>query len=359
MDKPVFTLETLAQLTGSQWVGNPHHILTGCADLEAAGAHDVSFLSNPRYTKTRYLNTMKQSKAGAFFVAPSVEREEGKNYLIHSDPSRAFQTAIEAMRGSELKRTGFEGIHPSAIIHPQVSLGNQVTVGPRAVIDEGVEIGEGSFIGAGVYIGPYSRIGKDCVIYPNVTIREHCLIGDRVIIQPNAAIGSCGFGYTTSPQGIHQRLTHIGTVTIEDDVEIGANATIDRSRFTTTRIGKGTKIDNAVVVGHNVSLGRHNIICGQTGLAGSAKTGDYVVIAGQCGIDGHIKLEDGVIVSARSGITKSLKKGRYGGFPAVPIEEHRRHEVHQRHLGEVVEELKALKEELALVKEELDQCRKT
>lgn len=340
--KETFTLEELSILTGAKLIGEPGYIVTGYSDLESAEAGDVSFLSNPKYTDTRYEKQMKCSRAGVIFIAPHVNAQEGKNYLVHEDPSRAFQMTIEAFRG-EIKRTGFEEIHPSAVIHPSAKIGTGTVVGPNAVVDADVVIGDRCFIGAGAFIGTQTRIGDDCQLYPNVVVREHCTLGNRVVLQAGVVIGSCGFGYTTNALGEHKRLSHIGTVTLEDDVEIGANSSVDRARFTSTVIGKGTKIDNLVVIGHNVKVGRHNIICGQSAIAGSSQTGSHVVIAGQCGIDGHIKLEDGVIITAKSGVAKSLPTGRYGGIPVQPLDQHNRTNVHIRNLKKYVTQIKELK----------------
>lgn len=340
--KESFTLKELSEFTESKLVGDPNYIVTSYADLENAEAGDVSFLSNPKYTITRYEKLMKSSHAGVIFIAPHIEMEQGKNYLIHSDPSRAFQITIEAFKG-ETKQTGFEGIHPSAVIHPSAKIGVGTEIGPNVVIDADVVIGERCYLAAGVCIGAQTHIGNNCLFHPNVVIREQCKIGNRVLLQGGVVIGSCGFGYTTNDQGEHKRLSHIGTVTLEDDVEIGANSTVDRARFTSTIIGKGTKIDNLVVIGHNVKIGRHNIVCGQSAIAGSSQTGSHVIIAGQCGIDGHIKLEDGVIITAKSGVAKSLPTGRYGGIPAQPLDQHNRTNVHIRNLDKYVTQIKELK----------------
>lgn len=348
--KESFTLEELANFTGSKLIGDPSYIVTSFADLENAEAGDVSFLSNPKFTDTRYEKLMKSSHAGVIFIAPHVETEQGKNYLTHEDPSRAFQMTIEAFKGIT-KQTGFEEIHPSAIIHPSAKIGAGTTIGPNAVIDADVVIGERNYLAAGVCIGPQSIIGDDCRFHPNVVIREQCRIGNRVVLQGGVVIGSCGFGYTTNDQGEHERLSHIGTVTLEDDVEVGANSTVDRARFTSTVIGKGTKIDNLVVIGHNVKIGRHNIVCGQSAIAGSSQTGSHVIIAGQCGIDGHIKLEDGVIITAKSGVTKSLPTGRYGGVPVQPLDQHNRTNVHIRNFDKYVTQIKELKSKVKDISE--------
>lgn len=328
-----FTLRELASLTEAKVQGNPEYKITGYADLESADCHDISFLSNPRYTNTRYVNAMRQSQAGAIFIAPTIELSEGKNFLIHEDPSLAFQRAIEAIRGAPNQLSYFRDIHPTAVIHETAIIGEDVTIGPNVVIDGDVVIGKGSRIGAGTYIGPHSTMGDDCVIHANVTIREQCHLGNRVVIQPGAIIGSCGFGYSTDEKGHHTRITQVGKVTIEDDVEVGANCTIDRARFTSTRVGEGTKLDSSVVIGHNVKIGKHNLICGQSAVAGSTVTGNHVILAGQVGVDGHLKLDDGVMVTAKSGVTKSLKAGKYGGYPAQPLDQFNRNNVLFRNLA--------------------------
>ncbi len=348
-----FTLEELAKFTQSQLIGNPQYVVKGYADLENAEPHEVSFLSNPKYTNTRYENLMKSSRAGIIFIAPHVKTDHNKNYLIHEDPSRAFQMAVEAFQGQR-KNTFITGIHQSAVIDESAIIGQGVSIGPHAVIEAGVVIGNHCMVGAGCYLGPNTHIGESCIFHPNVTIRENCIIGNQVILQSGVVIGSCGFGYTTNKQGVHEQLTHVGNVILEDDVEIGANSTVDRARFTSTVVGKGTKIDNLVVIGHNVKIGKHNIICGQSAIAGSSQTGDHVVIAGQCGISGHIKLENEVIVTAKSGVAKSLPKGRYGGIPAQSLEKHNRTNVHIRNLEKYASELNKLKAKFKELAENLN-----
>jgi UDP-3-O-[3-hydroxymyristoyl] glucosamine N-acyltransferase len=344
MGKKSYNLAELAQLTNTRLIGDANHVITNIADLESATGHEASFLSNPKYTPTRYETAMRHSKAGVIFIAPSVQPIEGKNFLVAEDPTRSFQEAIELFRGKSNQLTGFTGIHATAVIHETCKLAEGVSVGPHAVIDAGTTIGAKSFIGAGTYIGPNCTIGTECTIHPHVTLREHTQIGNRVIIQPGAVIGGCGFGYSTDKNGKHTKLNHMGNVVIEDDVEIGSNATIDRARFTSTVIGRGSKIDNLVIVAHNVRIGQDNMIAGHTGIAGSTKTGRCVVIAGQCGVNGHIEIGSGVIVAGRSGVVKSLDKpGMYGGLPAIPLHEHNRNQVLQRNLGAMAETIKELK----------------
>lgn len=337
-----YTIQEIAELTGSQIVGDPNKRITHVADLESAEETDASFFSNPRY-----IQAMKESKAGAVFVHPQVHKElppkNGISYLLNDDPSRAFQKLVELFIPHKDTHTSFEGIHPTAVIHPTAKVDPSCHVGPFAVIEAHVTIAEKTTIGSHTYVGPYSSIGTNCLIQPHVTIRERTQIGSRVVIQPGAVIGSCGFGYTQDKQGKHIKLNQVGTVVIEDDVEIGANTTIDRSRFKATTIGRGTKIDNLVQIGHGVTIGPDNLIIAQTGVAGSASTGKHVILAGQSAVAGHIHLADGVIVAAKAGVTKSLDKpGKYNGIPALPLDEYNRMSVHQRRLSSYHEALKKL-----------------
>ncbi len=333
------TLEELARQTSAAFFGNPNFIVRGVNTLEAATEHDLSFLANPRY-----IQAMRQSCAGVICVDPSIPLIEGKNFLIAENPSRVFQQIVEILfsRGS----SGFSGIHPTAVIHETASVGKNVQIGPYSVIDRDVKIGEGTILGPHVSIGYETEVGSHCFLHASVVVRERCFLGDRVILQPGAVIGSCGFGFTTNAAGFHQKLEQLGIVVIEDDVEIGANTTIDRARFKETRIGKGSKIDNLCQVAHNVEIGKHNMIAAQTGIAGSSKTGSYVVLGGQVGVAGHVELEDCVMVAGRGGVSKSLKKGKYRGSPALPLGEYQRHEVYIRKIEHYFERIKILEKKI-------------
>lgn len=337
MKNKSFTLKEIASLTKSTLVGQEHHTINNVSDLDSATAHDVSFLSNPRYRQN-----MLKSKAGVIFIDEQTTKEDGRNYLVTANPSQAFQTVVDLFYPQRKNPSGFSGIHPTAVIHETAKLGEGVTIGPYAVIDAGATVGSNSYIGAHVYIGPDTSVGSDCKIYPHVSIREECVIGNRVIIQSGAVIGSCGFGFITTKEGKHQKLNQVGNVEIGDDVEIGANTTIDRSRFKSTKIGKGTKVDNLVQIAHGVELGEDNLIVSQVGISGSSSTGKNVVLGGQVGVVGHVHLSDGVMVAAQSGVSKSLEAGTYLGTPAMPIDKFKRREVYLRNIQKYVEQIKAL-----------------
>lgn len=334
-----YSLEDLAKITNCQLIGDPKHFISGVADLESATQDDASFLSNHRYT-----GAMQRSHAGVIVIQEGVDKPSSKNYLLSANPDATFQQLIELFRTNRAPRSYFTGIHPTAVIHPTATLGADVTICPYVVIDGGVSIGKGTFIGAGSTIGADVTVGDDCVIYQQVTIREGCSLGNRAVIQPGAVIGSCGFGFTTDKQGKHQKLNQVGTVTIDDDVEIGANTTIDRARFKATKVGAGTKIDNLVQLAHGVVIGKHCLIIAQTGIAGSTTLGNHVVLAGKVAVNGHITIGDQVMVAACAGITKSIKQpGRYAGNPAIDLSEHNKNQVHLRNIESLIEDIRTIK----------------
>lgn len=336
-----YTLKELAEHTSATLVGDPSKCITGVDTLEEASENDASFLANPRYREA-----MKSTKAGVVCIDLETSPKEGGSYLVSKDPSRAFQIIAELLRNAQVE-TAFTGIHPTAVIDSTAVIGQGVTIGPYVVIDRMVRIGAGTRIDAHTFIGAGVLLGNECHLYASSTVREGCQIGHRVILQSGSVIGSCGFGYTMDAQGCHRKLEQLGIVVLEDDVEIGANSTIDRARFKKTIIRQGTKIDNLVQIAHNAEIGPHNILAAQTGVAGSAKTGHHVMMGGQVGVLGHVVVEDCSMIATRGGVSKSLKTGKYRGSPAIPIAEYNRQEVHIRRLEEYVERLKALEKKLA------------
>ena len=338
----MYTLLQLAQITGSQVIGNPLVSIQGVADLESAKEGQISFFAN-----RSYLEAMKKSLATALIVDQDTPIEKGKNYLIAVHPTEAFQKVLKLFLG-ERSPLLFEGVHPTAVIAPSSQIGSGVRIGPYAVIDGGCIIGDKTVICAGVLIGPHVTIGADCLIHSGVIIREYIQIGNRVIIQPGAVIGSCGFGFFTDENGKHSKLEQLGNVIIEDDVEIGALTTIDRGRFTETRIGEGSKIDNLVQIAHGVTLGSHNLIIAQTGIAGSSKTGNHVVMAGQSALVGHVSIADRVIIAARGAVSKSIKEPgtRWAGAPAEPLNDHNRRSIYLQNINKYIKRIDQLEEKL-------------
>lgn len=338
-----FTLKELAKLTSATLVGNPDQCIVGVEALEAANFEEASFLANPRYREA-----MLHSKAGVICIAPMIPPIDGKNFLISEDPSRTFQQIVELLHLSDNGKSGFTGIHSTAVIHPSAKIAKDVKIGPYVVIDKNAIVGARTEIAPFASIGPAVTIGEECQIHAHVVIREACTVGNRVILQPGAIIGSCGFGYTTNAKGEHVKIEQLGTVIIEDDVEIGANTAIDRARFKVTRIGKGTKIDNLVQIAHNVTLGEHNIIVSQSGIAGSSKTGKHVILGGQAGVVGHLEITDNVMIATRGGVSKSINKpGKYAGGPVMPLAEYNRQQVQLRKIDEYVKKIEELERRIS------------
>lgn len=334
-----YTVKELANKLACELVGDGSLVISGVSDLEHAQAEHASFLGNPRYAAKAV-----SSKAGVIVVSDRASCQEGRSYLIHPEPTRIFQQLIELYHGT-IRRTGFNGIHPTAVIHPEASLSENISIGPYVVIDAGVKIGKGTVIHPFVYVGADSSIGENCLLHAHAVIRERVVLGNNVLIQPGAVIGSCGYGYVTDAQGRHEKLEHVGNVVIENDVEIGANTTIDRARFQSTKVSAGTKIDNLVQIGHNVEVGRHSLIISQAGIAGSTKIGNHVILAGKAAVNGHIEICDQVMIAACSGVSKSIKKpGQYAGIPVMTLSEHNKTSVLLRNIEFYVKELKTIKE---------------
>ncbi|ANH79044.1 UDP-3-O-(3-hydroxymyristoyl)glucosamine N-acyltransferase [Candidatus Chlamydia sanziniae] len=349
---PVYTLTQLAELLQVRVQGNLETPISGIEEISNAKAHHVTFLDNEKYT-----NFLKTTEAGAIILSKSQAMQYAylnKNFLITSEsPSQTFQKCIELF--IKPAESGFAGIHPTAVIHPTAHIGANVCIEPYAVIYQNAHIGAGTSIGAGSIVGADSILGENCLIYPKVIIRERVVIGKRVIIQPGAVLGSCGFGYITNAFGLHKHLKHLGSVIIGDDVEIGANTTIDRGRFKNTIIHEGSKIDNQVQIAHQVKVGKHTIIVAQAGIAGSTKIGNYVIIGGQAGITGHISITDHVIMIAQTGVTKSITSpGIYGGAPARPYQETHRLIAKIRNLPKTEERLRKLEQEVKSLLEKIE-----
>lgn len=336
--------ELADRIDGTIIRGEAGSFFSGMAALDTAGPEDISFLGNEKYVP-QFLAT----KAGAVIVPTGHDFGNHPSALIAvANPSLAFAAVVRHFAASVKP---FEpGIHPAAFVDPTASLDpTKVRVHPGAVVMAGAVIGDGTEIGPNASIQEEVRIGKDCHIGANVSIRERCVLGDRVAIQPGAVIGSDGYGYEFS-EGRHVKIEQVGIVEIHDDVEIGANTTIDRARFGKTVVGQGTKIDNLCQIAHNVIIGKHCLIVSQSGLAGSCRIGDYVTVAAQSGVAGHVVIGDKAILSGRCGATTSLEGGMiYAGKPALPIRDDNKLQAHVRRLPKLIARVKALEEVLKQV----------
>ena len=307
------TVKEIAELIGGQIVGDPGLVVTGISGIKEAVAGDITFLANPKYFP------LLEKTQASVVITPFDTQALLKTIIRTQNPSLAFAKLMSLVVPSAGGKYHPKGIHPTAIIGNGVSLGKDAAIGAYTVVEDNVSIGDKAVIHAGCYLGHNSKIGRETLLYAHVSIREEVIIGDRVIIHNGTVIGSDGFGFATV-DGLHHKIPQIGTVEIGDDVEIGANVTIDRARFDKTVIGKGTKIDNLVQIAHNVVIGQNSIIVAQVGISGSTTIGKSVILAGQAGLVGHINIGDNAVVMAQSGVNKSVPAGvAVWGYPAKPI----------------------------------------
>jgi UDP-3-O-[3-hydroxymyristoyl] glucosamine N-acyltransferase len=280
------------------------------AGIEDAGPGDITFLSNPRYAAL-----LKTTGATAVIVA-----EDGPSApcptIRSRNPYLSFARAVRAFAGDTRPAAG---IHPMSAIAPDAKLGVGVSVGPFVSIGPGAIVGDRVVVGPGATIGAGASVGDDSLLHARVSIRENVVLGRRVIVQDGAVVGSDGFGFARRDDGSYEKIPQPGLVVIEDDVEIGANSTIDRPAVGETRVKAGAKIDNLVQVGHGVIVGRNTLLCAQVGIAGSSTVGDSVVLAGQVGVAGHLEIGDKVTATAQTGIPNSVEAGSLiSGYPAIP-----------------------------------------
>jgi UDP-3-O-[3-hydroxymyristoyl] glucosamine N-acyltransferase len=253
-------------------------------------------------------------------LPPDYAGKPGPNqvHLIVANPSVALARLCSRIEQALWPRPK-PGIHPSAVVAQDASIAASATVGPLCVVESGAKVGERAHLEARVFVGRGSRVGEDCWLMPGATVSAECTLGRRVRLQPGVVVGSDGFGYEVVA-GRHEKVPQVGTVLIGDDVEIGANSTVDRSRFESTIVGEGTKIDNLVQIGHNVVIGKHCLICALTGIAGSVTLGDYVVVGGQCGIAGHVTIGSGAKLAAKSGVKEDIAANTsVWGSPSLPL----------------------------------------
>ncbi len=303
-------LSELAARIGARLVGEDA-VVTAIAPIETAGPGQVTFLANPKY-----MRFARDSAASAIIARDAVAGARAA-FLLSENPYLALVCAVEAFHPPARPEPG---VSPAASIHPGARLGRDVTVGPFVVLEEGVSIGDRTVLHPGVVALKGASVGDDCRVYPRVTLYPGVRVGSRVILHAGCVIGSDGFGFAPTPSGF-RKFPQVGSVEIEDDVEIGANTTIDRAALGVTRIGRGTKLDNLVQVGHNVEIGRDTVIAAQTGISGSARVGSRVMMGGQVGLAGHLEIEDGIMLGAKTGVAGTLRASEakvWTGIPAIP-----------------------------------------
>jgi UDP-3-O-[3-hydroxymyristoyl] glucosamine N-acyltransferase len=326
MSDPVFFRAhgplSLAELAAIAGIAVPEgcveRLFSAVAPLEDAGPADVSYMDNPRYA-----DALAATRAGACFVSARFAGKvpSGTVALRTAEPYRAYAAVLARFHPDSLRPSsafGATGVTPGSFVHPAARLEPGVIVDPAAVIGADVEIGRGTVVAAGAVIGAGVRVGRDCSIGPHASVL-HALLGNRVIVHPGARIGQDGFGFAFAA-GRFGKVPQVGRVIIQDDVEIGANTTIDRGATRDTVVGEGTKIDNLVQIAHNVVIGRHCAIVAQTGISGSARLGDYVMLGGQVGVVGHVTIGARAQIAASSNVSGDVPEGaRWGGTPAKPM----------------------------------------
>lgn len=339
MELTVSDLVTLVH--GRLIQGDPDLVLRSFDALRECGPDGLSFFGNELYQKD-----FEGTRAGAVLVGGNVKNGPSSAALVEvDDPVLAFDLVVRRFGAPEIP---FQpGVHPTAVIGQGVQFDPaKVSIGPYACLADGVVLGEGTRLGAFVSLGQYVHLGRDCRLHDHVSVREGCRLGNRVVLQGGAVIGADGYGYQFK-DGRHQPIRQAGIVILEDDVEVGANSTIDRARFGATVIGEGTKIDNLVQVGHNVVTGKHCLIVALCGLSGSSKLGNYVTMAAQGGVAGHVSVGDGAILGGRVGVISNLDGGEtYFGYPAKTLKEWGRQQVYAKKVPKLLQRVAELEAKL-------------
>ncbi|MDR2863513.1 MAG: UDP-3-O-(3-hydroxymyristoyl)glucosamine N-acyltransferase [Puniceicoccales bacterium] len=318
--------------------------ITGLASLAEARPGDLSFLGNPKYTPE-----VATTAASVVLLPPDYTGapRPGQVFLFVADPSRML-AAVCARIEERLWPRPAPGIHPTALIDPAAKLGANLYIGPYCIIEAGAVIGDNTILEAYCHIGRDARIGHDNWFKPRATVSDYCVTGDRVKLFVGAVVGGDGFGFETV-DGAHRKIPQIGNVVLEDDVEVGANSTIDRARFAVTRIGAGTKIDNLVQIGHNCQTGRHCILVSQSGMAGSTILEDYVMLGGQAGLAGHLRIGRGARIAAQCGVLSDIPAGAIMfDSPALPLITAKKIAVLRKRLPDLFKRVKSIEKHLGI-----------
>lgn len=347
------TVGTLAELVRGELIGDPQVGIEGAQAIEKAGPSDITFAEDERN-----LRRLVCSQAVAVIIPPALQDALPTGIgcsavLLCETPQTAFLQILQFLRPR--RERSVIGVSPRAVVSETAKIGENTNIHPLAVVGHDVAIGNNCEIHPGVSIGDGCRLGDDVVLYPNVVLYPDTVLGDRVIVHASAVIGADGFGYRFEG-GQYEKLPHLGSVQIEDDVEVGAGATIDRGMIGATIIGEGTKIDNQVMIAHNCEIGKHNAFASQVGFAGSITTGDYVRCAGQVGIADHVHLGDGCLLGPKSGVHKDVPAGaRYQGYPAAPEAEQLKTVMAVRKVPEMRKQIRSLESQIEQLRGQLEQ----
>ncbi|MDR0390895.1 MAG: UDP-3-O-(3-hydroxymyristoyl)glucosamine N-acyltransferase [Planctomycetaceae bacterium] len=341
------TLAELAKMVGGECCGNGEVVINAVAPIQSATPSDITFLE-----RADRKSLLKKCQAGAVIVPTGLELEQFPTIQV-ANVIESFRTIVNYF--SPPRDESIKGISERASIHSTVKFGVGVSIGDFAVIEEDVELGDNVQIHSGVLIRAGSKIGDDSIIFANAVLYRNTIVGKRAIIHSGAVIGAFGFGYDSSG-GVHKLSPQLGNVVIGDDVEIGSCSTIDRATYGSTIIGDGTKIDNLVMIAHNCKIGKYNLICAHTGIAGSTTTGDYVTMAGRVGVRDHVHIGDRAILGAMSGIMNNVQEdANIVGIPATPVAEQFRIQSVIAKLPEMRKELKELRKSIEKINESLKQ----
>jgi UDP-3-O-[3-hydroxymyristoyl] glucosamine N-acyltransferase len=338
----VIRLDELAARLDAELVGDGELMVEGVCPLDLAGPEHLSFLHNPKY-----LSQARESQAGAILVRDPDSLPD-RNLLVCAEPYLAFARALEIVYPVERPDPG---IHPSAVVDKDAVLGAEMSVGPCAVIEAGARVGDRTTIGPGCVIGRDAVIGADCLLHPRVVVEDRCRVGDRCILHAGAVIGSDGYGFATVG-GVHHKVPQVGIAVLEDDVELGANACVDRATMGETRVGRGTKVDNLVQIAHNVEIGEGGLLVSMVGISGSTKLGHHVTFAGNSGAAGHLTIGDNVTVGAMSAVYRDLPNGAFvTGIPARPHKEWLKANANLQRLDSLRQRVKELQREVETLKQ--------
>ena len=351
------TVADIARLLNAEIVGNAQTLITSVAALDSAVPGAILFIESESL-----LDEAQSTDAAALIVPAEVAlrvrralRKGGKPALLTGNPRLAFAKVMEYFQPLV---TPEKGIHPTAIIEPDAHIAQGVTIREFCYVGHHAHVGSGTVLYPHCVIGDGAQIGDDCILYPNVVLNHHVHLGSNVRIHSGSVLGGDGFGYVMDG-GTHHKVPQVGTVIIEDDVEIGANVCIDRATIGATRVGAGTKIDNLVQIAHNVQVGRNCILCGQVGLSGSVVVEDNVVMAGQIGVANHMKIGKGAVIGAKAGVMNNIESGSFMlGSPAIPQRDFMKREAAARKLPEAMRTLRALEKQMHQMQAQIDELKK-
>lgn len=333
-------IQELAKVLGAEVAADADLEITGAATIRGAGPNDITFLSNKKYRLA-----LRESNAGAVLVPKDFDEDIAPILIRTDDPYLGFARVLEQMhRYPEVPR----GVHPTAVLGKGVELGTDVAIGPYVVIGDGVRIGEGTAIHPHVVVYEGAQIGPGCVLHSFSVVREKVVLGGGCILQNGAIVGADGFGFAQLPSRAWHKIPQAGTVVLAEDVEVQANACVDRATIGSTTVGRGTKLDNLAQVGHGCSVGEDTLLCGQVGLAGSSDVGSRAILGGQVGVAGHCSIGDDVAIAAQSGTMDGPHEpGAYGGRPPVPISQYMRWVAVQGQIPDLFRRVKRLEKKLA------------